>query len=39
MYWGKHYAYAVLTMFSTAPSDPPTAKKFSDSFSVLDASK
>ena len=35
LYWGKRYAYAVLTMFSTAPSIPPTAKRFSDSFANL----
>lgn len=39
LYWGKHYAYAVLTMFPTAPSDPPMAAKFSDSFSVIDPDK
>jgi hypothetical protein len=39
LYWGKHYAYAVLTMFATEPSDPPMARKFTDSFFVLDASK
>lgn len=39
LYWGKHYAYAVMTIFPTAPSDPPAAKKFGDSFSVLDATK
>ncbi len=39
LYWGKHYAYAVLTMFKTEPSDPPGARRFSDSFSVIDAAK
>ncbi|HEY6306461.1 MAG TPA: hypothetical protein VI488_08415 [Candidatus Angelobacter sp.] len=39
LYWGKHYAYAVLTMFPTAPSDPPATRQFADSFSVIDASK
>jgi hypothetical protein len=37
LYWGRHYAYAVFTLFPPAPTDPPTAKKFSDSFSVFDA--
>ena len=35
LYWGKRYAYAVLTMFPTAPSNPATAKRFSDSFTNL----
>jgi hypothetical protein len=38
LYWGKHYAYAVMAMFLSA-SEPPTANKFTDSFSVIDASK
>jgi hypothetical protein len=37
LYWGKHYAYAVFALFPPAPTDPPTAKKFFDSFSVFDA--
>lgn len=39
LYWGKHYAYAVLGMFATAPTDPPSIKKFVNSFGVIDASK
>lgn len=39
LYWGKHYAYAVLAMFSSASADPPEASKFYNSFSVLDGSK
>jgi hypothetical protein len=39
LYWGKHRAYAVLSMFTSAPSDPPPAKKFIDSFAVIDADK
>jgi hypothetical protein len=39
LYWGKHYAYAVLAMFPTESSDPATAKKFTSSFAVLDPSK
>jgi hypothetical protein len=39
LYWGKHYAYAVLAMFPTAPSTPPTATKFTDSFAVIDPAK
>jgi|SRR5579864_2338008 len=39
LYWGRHYAYAVLAMFSTASADPPEAGKFYNSFSVLDGSK
>lgn len=39
LYWGKHYGYAVFGMFGTAPSDPPGAKAFVDSFSLIDSSK
>ena len=39
LYWGRHYAYGVLAMFQTGPSDPATARKFTDSFSVIDTSK
>jgi len=39
LYWGKHYAYAVLAMFSGASQDPPEAEKFYNSFSVLGSSK
>ena len=39
LYWGKHYAYAVLAMFPTAPTDPPESSRFYNSFSVLDSSK
>ena len=39
LYWGRHYAYAVLAMFSTAASDPSEGAKFYNSFSVLDSSK
>jgi hypothetical protein len=38
LYWGKHYSYAVMVMF-TAPSDSPTIKKFTDSFEITDISK
>jgi hypothetical protein len=38
LYWGRHYAYAVMAMFPTAP-DGPTVRKFTDSFSVTDTSK
>jgi hypothetical protein len=39
LYWGKHHAYAVLAMFSTASPDPPTAKKFADSFSIINGNQ
>jgi hypothetical protein len=39
IYWGKHYSYAVLGMFASAPTDPPGVKKFLDSFAVIDSSK
>jgi hypothetical protein len=35
LYWGKHYAYAVMVMFSTGRPEPADSKKFFDSFSVL----
>jgi hypothetical protein len=38
LYWGRHHSYAVMVLFTT-PQDPPTIKKFTDSFVVLDASK
>jgi hypothetical protein len=38
LYWGKHYSYAVMVMFTT-PSDPPTIRKFIDSFEITDMSK
>jgi tetratricopeptide (TPR) repeat protein len=39
LYWGRHYGYAVLAMFAATVSDPPTARKFVDSFSLVDTSK
>jgi hypothetical protein len=39
LYWGKHYAYAVMAVFSADLADPPETKKFLNSFSVIDASK
>jgi hypothetical protein len=38
LYWGRHYSYAVLAIFPS-PSDPPTIKKFTDSFEITDISK
>lgn len=38
LYWGRHYSYAVMVMFTT-PSDSPTIKKFIDSFEITDTSK
>lgn len=38
LYWGKHYSYAVMVVF-TSPPDPPTIKKFTDSFEITDTSK
>jgi hypothetical protein len=32
LYWGQRYAYAVMVIFASAPSDPPAAKKFTESF-------
>ena len=39
LYWGRRYGYAVLAMFNTAVSDPVNARRFLDSFSILDPSK
>jgi len=39
LYWGKHRAYAVLSMFQPAASDPLTARKFINSFAVIDTAK
>jgi hypothetical protein len=32
LYWGKRYAYAVMVIFGAAASDPPSATKFTGSF-------
>jgi len=39
LYWGKHYSYAVITMFPTGQSDPPDSKRFSQSFTLLNPTK
>jgi hypothetical protein len=39
LYWGKNRAYAVLSMYPEAPSDPPAARKFINSFAVIDPDK
>ena len=40
LYWGKHYAFAVMTMFPSTAAEP-TAKEteFAKSFAVIDAAK
>jgi hypothetical protein len=35
LYWGKHYAYAVMVMFPSSTAEPPTTAKFLQSFAVL----
>lgn len=35
LYWGKRYAYAVIVIFASSPSDPPGAEHFLNSFDVL----
>jgi hypothetical protein len=35
LYWGKHYAYAVMVMFPSTTAEPQTAGKFLGSFGVL----
>ena len=39
LYWGRHFAYAVMAVFPTATFDPPLAKTFVDSFALVDPSK
>jgi hypothetical protein len=39
LYWGKHYGYAVFVLFSPSTADPPTVKKFTNSFVVLHPEK
>jgi len=39
LYWGKHYAYAVMVMYSSSGVRPEGAKKFLESFSVIDQQK
>jgi hypothetical protein len=40
LYWGKHYSFAVMTMFRGDTAEPTsTEKKFVDSFKVIDAAK
>jgi len=40
LYWGKHYAFAVMTMFPASVAEPAAAEKtFIGSFAVIDAAK
>ena len=40
LYWGKHFAFAVMTMFPASVAEPiATAKKFVESFAVIDAAR
>jgi hypothetical protein len=39
LYWGKHYAFAVMVMFTTSGPDPAGIRKFVDSFAILDPAK
>lgn len=40
LYWGKHYAFAVMTMFPASVSEPTsTEKQFADSFAVIDLAR
>ncbi|HEX3095001.1 MAG TPA: hypothetical protein VHW72_20345 [Candidatus Angelobacter sp.] len=40
LYWGKHYAFAVMTMFPSSAAEPTAAEeKFAGSFAVIDAAK
>lgn len=38
LYFGRHFSYVIVAGFATK-TDPPTVKKFVDSFSVTDVSK
>jgi hypothetical protein len=39
LYWGKHYAYAVMVMFPSSTDAPQTTSKFLDSFGIIDVGK
>lgn len=39
LYWGKRYAYAVMVMYPAQGARPAGAKRFLDSFSVIDQAK
>ncbi len=40
LYWGKHYAFAVMTMFRADVAEPTAAEeKFTESFTVIDAAR
>jgi hypothetical protein len=40
LYWGKHYAFAVMAMFPDSAAEPAAGvKKFIESFSVIDPAK
>jgi hypothetical protein len=40
LYWGKHYAFAVMTMFPASAAEPTaTEKNFAESFDVIDAAR
>lgn len=39
LYLGNHHSYSVFAIFPTATADPPTVKRFTDSFSQIDADR
>ena len=40
LYWGKHYAFAVMTMFPASVAEPTASEKnFAESFAVIDAAR
>jgi len=39
LYWGKHYAYAVMAMFPDGITPPEAVKMFVESFSVANSAK
>jgi hypothetical protein len=39
LYWGKHHTFAVNAMFPVGEAEPAAAKKFMESFAVIDSAK
>jgi hypothetical protein len=37
LYWGKHYAYAVMAIFPVNTSEPSDSKRFVNSFAVIES--
>jgi len=39
LYWGKHYSYAVMAIFSATVPQPADVKKFVESITLIDPEK